>query len=186
MANTTSTVEPRGERERGCTEERFPLNPGQIRWETINNHPEGVARVSFHHQVSSFVRFQHVYPRVRTIRGISGKRTDRCYVERYRASLTRDFRLLIILLIPRSLDGTRLRMDCHGNVEISGVRESRGNIRLLFGRCTRWETRIEAWERLVIRVKCESCVAWRFLDSLFFFFFLIIFDLSLPIYLIGT
>lgn len=24
-------------------------------------------------------------------------------------------------------------MDCHGNVEISGVREPRGNIRLLFG-----------------------------------------------------
>lgn len=24
-------------------------------------------------------------------------------------------------------------MDCHGNVEISGVREPKGNIRLLFG-----------------------------------------------------
>ena len=38
---------------------------------------------------------------------------ERCIAHPFR----RDFRLLIILLIPRSLRGTRLRMDCPGNVK---------------------------------------------------------------------
>lgn len=65
-------VEPRRERmrERGCTEERFPLNPGQIRWETINNHPEGELRACLFTTRFPASRASKTYPRVRTIRGI--------------------------------------------------------------------------------------------------------------------
>lgn len=62
-------------------------------------------------------------------------------------------------------------MDCHGNVEISGVREPRGNIRLLFGEDLHAGKRVS--RILVIRVECESCVA--FASTFFSPFFKLLF-----------